>query len=88
MVGSLDVEALYPSIDQVQGPKIVVDKVRKSKLRFYNVDGHLLGVYLGTVVPKEQLKKEGILHLIPRRKAKGKGGRRPTIHGLGLEEKN
>ena len=44
VVGSLDVEALYPSIDQIQGPKIVAEEVRKSTLKFEGVDDHLLGI--------------------------------------------
>ena len=34
VIGSLDVEALYPSIDQQEGPKIVAQEIVKSKLRF------------------------------------------------------
>ena len=34
LVGSLDVEALYPSIDQIQGPKIVAEEVLKSSLQY------------------------------------------------------
>ena len=34
MIGSLDVEALYPSIDQKEGPRLVSEEVRKSKLKF------------------------------------------------------
>ena len=84
VVGSLDVIALYPSIDQVEGPKTVAQEIRKSHLKFENIDLHLLGVYLGTRLSKERLRKEGVTHLIPRRKAEGKPGRRPTIHGSEL----
>ena len=52
MVGSLDVVALYPSIDQLEGPKIVVQEIRSSGLKFEGVDMHLLGVYLGTLMEK------------------------------------
>ena len=34
MVGSLDVEALYPSIDQKEGPRIVAEEVAKPKIDF------------------------------------------------------
>ena len=45
MLGSLDVEALYPSIDQREGPRLVSEEVRKSQLKFENVDYHLAAVY-------------------------------------------
>ena len=32
MVGSLDMEALYPSIDQKEEPKIVANEILKSKV--------------------------------------------------------
>ena len=32
-IGSLDKEALYSSIDQVEGPKIIVKDIRKSGLK-------------------------------------------------------
>ena len=34
MVGALDVEALYPSIDQKEGPRIVAEEILKSKVKF------------------------------------------------------
>ena len=37
--------ALYPSIDQDQGPKIVANEIRNLDLNYDNVDMHLLGVY-------------------------------------------
>ena len=84
VVGSLDVEALYPSIDQIQGPRIVAEEVMKSPLKFDNIDTHLLGVYLATVLTKERQIKEGISKLLPIRKAEGKRGRKPNIHGREL----
>ena len=52
MVGSLDVEALYPSIDQKEGPRIVSEEVLKSKVKFQNINYHLAAVYLGTTMDK------------------------------------
>ena len=80
MVGSMDVEALYPSIDQKEGPRIVAEEVRKSKVNFSNVNFHLAAVYLGVVMDKPRQIREGIAHLIPPRKAKSKKGRKLIIH--------
>ena len=80
MVGSLDVEALYPSIDQKEGPRIVAQEILKSKVKFENINYHLAAVYLAVTLDKARQEKEGIAHLLPSRKAKTKKGRRPTIH--------
>ena len=80
MVGSLDVEALYPSIDQKEGPWIVANEVQKSKIQFENVNYHLSAVYLGTTMERERQVREGVAHLIPPTKAKSKRGRKVTIH--------
>ena len=50
MVGSLDVEALYPSIDQKGGPRLVSEEVLKSNLNFENINYHLAAVYLGSTM--------------------------------------
>ena len=44
VMGFIGVEALYPSIDQVEGPRILVEEIRNSNLKFESVDTHLLGV--------------------------------------------
>ena len=61
VIGSLDVVALYPSIDQEEGPKIVADEIRKSDLKYENVDMHLIGVYLGTMMNDSDLKKQPVV---------------------------
>ena len=50
--------ALYPSIDQDVGPKIVAEEVEKLELDYINVDMPLLGVYLDISMTKEELKRE------------------------------
>ena len=76
VIGSLDV---YPSIDQREGPRIVAEEFLKSRLEYDNVDYHLVGVYLSICMDRGRLEKEGILHLVQRRKS-GNKGRRPTVH--------
>ena len=71
---------LYPSIDQDESPKIVADEIRKSDLDYDNMDMHLMGVYLGIMMNKSDLKKEGLDKLIPNRNAVSNKGRKPTIH--------
>ena len=76
MVGSLDVEALYPSIDQKEGPRIVAMEVLKSKIDISNINYHLAVVYLGTTMSRARQVREGVAHLIPPRKARTRRGRR------------
>ena len=76
----MDVEALYPSIDQKEGPRIVSEEIMKSKIRFKNVNFHLAAVYLGVTMDRQRQEREGIAHLIPSKRAKTKRGRRLTIH--------
>ena len=80
MLGSLDIEELYPSIDQKEGPKLVSEEVRKSNLKFENVDYHLAAVYLGSMLSADRQLKEGVRHLIPKRKTKTNRGRKPKVH--------
>ena len=80
MVGSLDVEALYPSIDQKEGPRIVSQEVLKSKIDIKNVNYHLAIMYLATTMDKVRQVKEGITHLIPPTRARTRRGRKLTVH--------
>ena len=75
---SLNVEALYPSIDQVEEPRIVAEAIRESRLKYQGVGMHLVGVYLGLVWNKVRLFKEGIWRLLPRRKVTR--SRNTTVH--------
>ena len=54
MVGSLDVEALYPSIDPKAGPRLVSEVVRKSKLKFKGINYHLAAVYLASIMTPDR----------------------------------
>ena len=80
MVGSLDVEALYPSIDQKEGPRIVAQEVLKSKIDIENINYHLAVVYLGTTMNRARQVREGVAHLIPPRKTRTRRGRKVTVH--------
>ena len=80
MVVSMDLEALYSSIDQKEGLRIVSNEVLKSKIEYDNDNYHLAAVYLGTVMDKTRQVREGVTNLIPPRKAKSRRDRRVTVH--------
>ena len=85
MVGSLDVEALYPSIDQKEGPKLVSEEVRKSRLKFEGINYRLTAVYLTSTMTPERQEKEGIRKLIPHSVPGFNNDSRDTREGRGKE---
>ena len=77
MVGSMDVTALYPSIDQVSSAKIVREEYLRSDIEVENIDWRAASLYLALTVDRQELVREGIAHIVPRRKD-GRG-RKPTV---------
>ena len=67
MVGSMDVMALYPSIDQVHSARIVREECLRSDLEVENIDWRAATLYLaltriserGHCPPSPQEKKTG-----------------------------
>ena len=52
MVGSMDVEALYPSIHQKEGAKIVAEKIIRSDVKYEGADIKKAAVYLAATMRK------------------------------------
>ena len=81
MVGSLDVEALYPSTDVHQASKIVKDRIMKSPLKFKNIDYRWALIYVALTQTPEEQSKSDILELLPtRRSSKGTYPTIKTVH--------
>ena len=82
VVASMDVSALYPSLDQRESAKIVRKEFEESGIEIEGVDWRLVALYLAVTVSREELLREGLEHLVAkRRKMKG---RKPTVHCPGL----
>ena len=81
-LGSMDVVALYPSLDQEESARIVAEHIAESEVDFGGIDFDIAGVYLATVWSKERQKKEGIFRLLPRKRSNK--GRRSTINSKEL----
>ena len=79
-------EALFLSIDQNAGPRIVANEVLKSRVQFDNINYHLTVVYFEATMDRTRQIKEGVDKLIPTRKVKSKRGRKITIHTRELGE--
>ena len=81
MVGSLDVKALYPSLDIPFASKMIAQEYLKSDVDIHesSIDVDTLGLYLILTVDEEELKEEKIRDYCPTR-AKTLG-RKPNITG-------
>ena len=80
IVGSMDVEALYPSIDIDFAVDKCMELLQESDLKFSNVNTDELGLYLALTLDNNTLIEENIQQYCPKRKKKGK---KPTITGCG-----
>ena len=81
MVGSLDVKALYPSLDIPFAAKKISEEFMKSSTEFEDssIDVALLGLYLVLTVNEDELVAERIRDFCPTRT--NVLGRKPTITG-------
>ena len=80
VLGSMDVESLYPSIDVDFAVEKCVELLQESDITFENVQADELGLYITLQTLEEERKKEGIADFCPTRIRRGK---RPTITGCG-----
>ena len=81
-IGSLDVKALYPSLDIEFTVEIVSNEFYNSEVRIENVDYVELGLYLALNNTYEQLAEMTLDNVCPRRKSIR--GAPPTITGSGI----
>ena len=69
-IGSLDVKALYPSLDINATADVVVKEFMDSEFKIEEVDVSELGLYLVLNLPKAELNKIGLTEYCPTRKHK------------------
>ena len=65
---SMDVKALYPSMDWKEIGIAVKEMVESCEKDIQDVDWKEVGKYLATALTKEEIEKEGLHHVIPKRK--------------------
>ena len=70
VIGSMDVEALYPSIQVNRSTRIVGEMVEESKLKIENVDYNTAVRYIASNSSQADIFKWGMKQIIPRRKCK------------------
>ena len=69
---SMDVKALYPSMEWGEIVLAVREMIENSEDVVQNVDWHEVGKYIAVTMSDEDVKKEGLEHVIPRRKKERK----------------
>ena len=67
VVGSLEVHALYPSLDQVEASKIVSEFIMRSKVKLSGVNWREAQVFLSSNMTEDKIKAEGLECMLPRR---------------------
>ena len=82
IIGSMDVSALYPSIDIEFSVDKCVEMIYESNVKFENVNIDELGLHLSLSTDEQILMEQGLNRFCPTRKKKGK---RPTITASGSE---
>ena len=68
IIGSLDVNALYPSLDIKTCAKVFRDKLFESKMSFPGLSWKDCGLYLRFHMDEEDLIREGVVEYCPRRR--------------------
>ena len=70
VVGSLDVDALYPSLDIERCARVVCDRLFESDLKFEKLDWKEIALYLRFHLTEAEIQVEGLERICPRRKCK------------------
>ena len=84
IIGSMDVEALYPSLDIPFTIETVSQMFHQSDVKIEGVDYKELGLYLSPTHTDAELQQKGLKEVCPRRRSNR--GPRPTIAGRGMDE--
>ena len=81
---SMDIKALYPSMKWNDIIKAVREMIVSSEMSVENVNWHEVGKYLAVMMSKEDIEKEGLYHVVPKRKS----NRKITINYLQNKQNN
>ena len=82
VVGSADVKALYPSIPILDSIEVVVEEFENSRIKTEGIDYEELGLYLSLNKETEELDREGLGEVCPKR---AHNGRKPEITSSGIK---
>ena len=72
IVGSLDVKSLYPSLNVERCARVIRERLYESQFQFIGQDWKEITLYLRYNMSDEELRAEGILQFVPKRKHNNK----------------
>ena len=84
IIGSMDVEALYPSLDIPFTIEKVCELFHESDIQIEEIDYKELGLYLSLTHTDQQLREKGLYEACAKRRFHR--GFKPTITGCGMED--
>ena len=83
-MGSIDAVVLYPSLDVKKSAKLVGEFVRKSGMKFSNLDWEWALRYLALANPEIEIVRKGLSDLVPRRRSRQE--KEPTVMFVDTED--
>ena len=83
VIGSLDIEALYPSLDIEKCASVVSEKLYESEITFANLQWEEIGLYLRYMMTDEELQTKQLSEHVPKRR--NRRGRPPLFHASGSD---
>ena len=86
VIGSMDVKALYPSLQLDFTIDIVCQEFYNSNVKIKGIDYQELGLYLSLNKPYEYLKREGISDYCPERKNKRSAPPKLSASGININK--
>ena len=86
VVGSMDVKALYPSLELDFAIEVVCDEFYRSQIKIKGVDYLELGLYLSLSRKEIYLKNAGVAEYCPKRKTKRSAPPKITASGININK--
>ena len=86
MIGSLDIDSLYPSLDISRCAKVVSQKLYNSDLKFPGLDWKEIGLYLTFHLTNDEILEEGIREFCPKRRSNRGEGPKFTASGSKIKK--
>ena len=79
VVISQDVKALYPSLDWDEIVKLVGKLLEETDVSFKDIDYKQIGKFLAVHLTLEEIARNNLISVIPKRKKSGRGGPKPGM---------
>ena len=86
IVGSLDIDSLYPSLDISRCARVVSQKLYDSDLKFPGLDWREIGLYLTFHLTNDEILEEGIREYCPKRRSNRGEGPKFTASGSKIKK--